>query len=117
MRRAAVACFVWLPACATPASTAPRALAEAAYYSIGGIDQWVTIRGSDDSKPVLLLVHGGPGDAQSPFAATYAPYESDFVLVQWDQRGAGRTFEKYGKDTPGLSLEREIADGTRACDS
>ena len=102
---------VLLAACADLPTVAPHRIEEANYLSVGGIEQWVTIRGDDDRKPLLLLVHGGPGDAQSPFVMTYAPYEHDFVLVQWDQRGAGRTFEKYGKDTPGLSLDREVADG------
>jgi len=57
----------------------------------------------------LLLLHGGPGDVQSPFVSTYAPYERDFVLVQWDQRGAGRTFGKNGAG--GVTRETLIADG------
>ncbi len=100
-----------LSACAPLAPAASHRVEEARYLSVGGIEQWVTIRGDDDRKPLLLIVHGGPGDVQSPFVTTYAPYERDFLLVQWDQRGAGRTFEKYGKDTPGLSLDREVADG------
>lgn len=92
-------------------STIPAAqrIEEAKYLSIGGIDQWVTIRGDDASKPVLFLIHGGPGDVQSPFVSVYAPYEREFVLVQWDERGAGRTFAKNG--AAGVSLEKQIADG------
>jgi proline iminopeptidase len=86
-----------------------RRIEEASFVRIGGIDQWVTIRGDDDRKPVLLLLHGGPGDVQSPFISTYAPYEKDFVLVQWDQRGAGRTFGRNG--AAGVTRERLIADG------
>jgi pimeloyl-ACP methyl ester carboxylesterase len=55
------------------------------------------------------LLHGGPGDVQSPFISTYAPYERDFVLVQWDERGTGQTFAKNG--AAGVTLERLIADG------
>jgi proline iminopeptidase len=82
---------------------------EASFMTVGGIEQWVTIRGDDRENPVLLLLHGGPGDVQSPFVSTYAPYEKDFVLVQWDQRGAGRTFAKNG--AAGVSLEKLIGDG------
>jgi dipeptidyl aminopeptidase/acylaminoacyl peptidase len=57
-----------------------RRVEEAAFVRIGGIEQWVTIRGDDDRKPVLLLLHGGPGDVQSPFISIYAPYERDFVF-------------------------------------
>jgi pimeloyl-ACP methyl ester carboxylesterase len=82
---------------------------QASFVTIGGIEQWVTIRGDDRRNPVLLLLHGGPGDVQSPFVSTYAPYEKDFVLVQWDQRGAGRTFAKNG--AAGVTREKLIADG------
>ena len=58
---------------------------------------------------MLLLVHGGPGDVQSPYVSTYAPYEKGFVLVQWDQRSAGRTLAKNG--AAGVSQARLIADG------
>lgn len=88
---------------------AAQRIEEAKYLKIGGIDQWVTIRSDDSSKPLLLLIHGGPGDVQSPFVSIYAPYERDFVLVQWDARGAGRTFAKNGAAS--VSLEKLIADG------
>lgn len=95
-------------ACASAPAPGKR-IAEAGYRAIGGIEQWVTIRGEDDRKPALLYLHGGPGDVQSPFITTYAPYERDFVLVQWDQRGAGRTFVKNG--AAGVTLDKQISDG------
>jgi pimeloyl-ACP methyl ester carboxylesterase len=78
---------------------------------LGGIDQWITIRGDDVRRPILVLLHGGPGDVQSPYVSVYAPYERAFVLVQWYQRGAGKTFAKYGDRTPDLTLERVANDG------
>jgi pimeloyl-ACP methyl ester carboxylesterase len=97
-----------LGACMTAPAPAQR-IEEASYLQVGGIEQWVTVRGDDARKPVLLLLHGGPGDVQSPFVSVYAPYEKDFVLVQWDQRGAGRTFTKNG--AAGMTLEKQVADG------
>jgi len=91
------------------AQRSSRRIEEASFVAIGGIEQWVTIRGDDRDNPVLLLLHGGPGDVQSPLVSTYAPYEKDCVLVQWDQRGAGRTFAKNG--AAGVTRERLIADG------
>lgn len=91
------------------AQRSTQRIEEASFITIGGIEQWVTIRGDDRRHPVLLFLHGGPGDVQSPFVSTYAPYEKDFVLVQWDQRGMGRTFAKSG--TAGVTLEKLIADG------
>jgi proline iminopeptidase len=90
------------------AQRSAQRIEDASFITIGGIEQWVTIRGEDRRNPVLLLLHGGPGDVQSPYVATYAPYEKDFVLVQWDQRGAGRTFGRNG--AAGVTRERLIAD-------
>src|SRR5262245_27578178 len=87
----------------------PQRIEEASFLNIGGLEQWVTLRGDDRRHPVLLLLHGGPGDVQSPCVSTYAPYEKAFVLVQWDQRGAGRTFAKNG--AAGVTREALIADG------
>lgn len=103
----ATAAFVLVTCVHAQVST--RRIEEASFVAIGGIEQWVTIRGNDDRNPVLLLLHGGRGDVQSPFISTYAPYEDDFVLVQWDERGAGRTFSKNG--AAGVTLERQISDG------
>jgi proline iminopeptidase len=112
-----VASFVLLTACVSkPPPAPPKPIAEASFLTIGGIEQWVTLRGEDDRNPVLLLLHGGPGDVQSTFVSAYAPYERDFVLVQWDQRGGGKTFGKLGDKTPDLTLDRQIADGIELAD-
>lgn len=68
------------------------------YLTIGGIEQWITIGGNDINKPVILFIHGGPGSVMSPYNdAIYGEWKSEFILVNWDQRGAGRT---YGRNTP-----------------
>jgi pimeloyl-ACP methyl ester carboxylesterase len=92
-------------------ANAATRIEEARFVTLGGIEQWITIRGDEERNPILVLVHGGPGDVQSPFVETYAPYERDFVLVQWDQRGAGKTYAKYGDATPELTLNRVARDG------
>lgn len=91
----------------------PEPLKEGMFVRIGGIDQWITIKGNDRDNPVVLFLHGGPGDALSPFAdAMFAGWEKDFTLVQWDQRGAGRT---YGKSGPAIestmTVQRMVDDG------
>jgi pimeloyl-ACP methyl ester carboxylesterase len=95
----------------TYAITAPGAIDEASYVEIGGIEQWITIRGEDRVNPVLLVVHGGPGEAQWPQAEVYKPWEKSFTVVQWDQRGAGHTFGRYGIKTPDVTLDRISKDG------
>jgi pimeloyl-ACP methyl ester carboxylesterase len=86
---------------------------EASFVSIGGIEQWVTIRGQDRRNPVLLFLHGGPGDVTSPWSfAMFAPWEANFTVVQWDQRGAGRTLGKSGPSVaPTMTLDRMSQDG------
>jgi pimeloyl-ACP methyl ester carboxylesterase len=95
------------------AQKSPRGVDEASYVAIGGIEQWVAIRGRDRANPVLLFLHGGPGDVTNPWAfATFAAWEERFTVVQWDQRGAGRTFRRTGPSiAPTLTLERMARDG------
>jgi proline iminopeptidase len=76
---------------------------EAGFVTIGGIEQWIGIRGADVSNPVILYLHGGPAEAQSPFLEEFRPWQKDFTVVNWDQRGAGKTFGKSGAGTPGMS--------------
>jgi len=92
---------------------APERVEEEMFVRIGGIDQWITIKGADRNNPVVLFLHGGPGDALSPYAdAMYAGWEKDFTLVQWDQRGAGRTYGKNGQSIePTMTVERMAQDG------
>jgi hypothetical protein len=68
----------------------PNGIDEAMFAPIGGIEQWITIRGWDRNNPVLLYVDGGPGGATSPFNV-FSRWEKVFTVVQWDQRGAGKT--------------------------
>ncbi|MBV1777265.1 alpha/beta hydrolase [Burkholderiaceae bacterium DAT-1] len=80
------------PACPEGAN-AP--IHEHAFVPIRGIEQWVTIDGEHCGNPVILFVHGGPGNPLSPFAdALFGDWQKDFTLVQWDQRGAGRTYTR-----------------------
>ncbi len=89
------------------------AIEEAAYVPIDGIDQWVTIRGEHRDNPVLLFLHGGPGDATNPWSYPYlAAWEKAFTVVQWDQRGAGRTLERNGAPAAGtLTIAQLVQDG------
>jgi pimeloyl-ACP methyl ester carboxylesterase len=88
----------------------PDAVCEARFVRLGGIDQWVTVRGHDRSNPPLLLLHGGPGSPFTPFNPRLRPWEEAFTVVQWDQRGCGHTFIRSA-GAGALSLERLVADG------
>jgi pimeloyl-ACP methyl ester carboxylesterase len=95
------------------AITSPKGIDEASYVPIGGIEQWVKVRGQDRANPVLLFVHGGPGDVTSCWSfALFAHWEAHFTVVQWDERGAGRTLKKSGPSVaPTLTRDRMAQDG------
>jgi proline iminopeptidase len=87
-----------------------RAIDESGFVSIGSIDQWISIQGRDRANPALLYLHGGPGEAQSPFLKAFVPWQSDFTVINWDQRGSGKTFGRNGASTPGMSTPEEALD-------
>jgi len=51
------------------------------YVKIGGIDQWIQIRGRDRNSPVLLCLHRGPGGTWIPRTALFVPWDKAFTLV------------------------------------
>ena len=68
-------------------------IAEVAYLRLGGLDQWVMIRGETVANPPLILLHGGPGFSETRFFRLFnASLERHFPVVYWDQRGAGKSF-------------------------
>ena len=62
----------------------PSGVDEGRYVEIGGIEQWITIRGDDRRNPVLLFLHGGPGDTTNPWGyAAFRLWLKAFTVVQW----------------------------------
>jgi pimeloyl-ACP methyl ester carboxylesterase len=61
---------------------------------LNGIEQWICIRGRDVSKPVILFLHGGPGATNMVWRELFVTkeLEENFVVVLWDQRGAGKSY-------------------------
>jgi pimeloyl-ACP methyl ester carboxylesterase len=90
----------------------PNGIQEGTYVKIGGIDQWIEIRGEDRGNPVILFVHGGPGGSTLPISSGWRPWEKSFTVVQWDQRGAGRTFRVSGSSIAAtMTLAQMTQDG------
>jgi pimeloyl-ACP methyl ester carboxylesterase len=68
---------------------------------IGGIEQYVHIKGRDNSKPLLLFLHGGPGNSVIPYAEKFtAELQKHFIVVQWDQRQTGQTLARNKSNLP-----------------
>ena len=88
------------------------AVHEAGYVSIGGIPQWIEIRGWDRTNPVALWLHGGPGAPVLPASYTsFLPWEKTFTIVHWHQRGAGLTYAATPLNASPLTIDRMVQDG------
>lgn len=89
----------------------PGSLASLEMVTLGGVDQWILIRAQDTTKPVLLILHGGPGGSQMPWVDLFQPpaLEENFVVVHWDQRGAAKSFNP-DLTAEDLQVENYISD-------
>ncbi len=91
----------------------PNGIEELIKVPIGGIDQWLSIRGKDRRNPILLVLHGGPASPSMPVAYTFqGPWEDHFTVVQWDQRGTGKTYASNteAQMAPGMTIEGMTTD-------
>lgn len=72
----------------------PGSIAAMEMVSIGGVEQSIWFRGVSRRNPALILLHGGPGASESALFRHYnADLEQHFLVVYWEQRGAGRSFQ------------------------
>lgn len=77
---------------------------------LNGSVQWISIRGKDKNNPILLFLAGGPGGSQMATARhALGGLEEHFVIVQWDQPGAGKSFHSVARSQ--LTPERYLDDG------
>jgi proline iminopeptidase len=87
----------------------PNGVEETLTLELGGTRQVVNVRGADRDNPILIYIHGGPGSVEMPMSWSFQrPWEDYFTVVQWDQRGAGRSYPLNDPETiaPTLSLAR-----------
>ena len=71
----------------------PNGIQETFEATLGGARQVVSVRGADRTNPIILFIHGGPGAVEIPIAWTFQrPWEDYFTVVQYDQRGAGKSY-------------------------
>lgn len=81
--------------------------------NIGGVPQWISIRARSRNAPILLVVHGGPGFTLSPVSDYYMrDWEEFFTVVQWDQRGAGKSHRREDRESlaASLTIDRMVRD-------
>jgi pimeloyl-ACP methyl ester carboxylesterase len=78
----------------------PSGIQESYKTKIGGIDQWLNVRGQDKANPIVLFIHGGPASPLTPTIWQFQrPIEEYFTVVNWDQRGAGKTYDEADPDS------------------
>jgi pimeloyl-ACP methyl ester carboxylesterase len=71
----------------------PNSIASLEKVRLGGVDQWLIIRGEDVNKPVLLFLSGGPGGSEASRVLRFnQELEKHFVVVTWEQRGCGKSY-------------------------
>lgn len=93
--------------------TTPNGINEEVIVEIGGINQYLYIRGQEKSNPVILILHGGPGSPLTPIIYTYQDgLEKDYTVVNWDQRNSGKTYYLNNPDEvyDTLSMDRMLED-------
>jgi pimeloyl-ACP methyl ester carboxylesterase len=93
----------------TPTIKGKAPIASLQEINLGGAKQWVLIRGEDSKNPVVLFLHGGPGMPAMYLAHSFQrELESNFVVVQWDRRGAGKSYRADLGST--LTSEQLVSD-------
>ena len=84
---------------------APTGIQESYKTKVGGIDQWINVRGQDKANPIILFVHGGPASPFTPTAWEFQrPIEEYFTVAHYDQRGAGKSYNNTDDDTIGATV-------------
>lgn len=87
-----------------------NSIAELTRLELNGRKQWVSLRGWDKSKPVLLFLAGGPGGTQmAAVRHELAELEKHFVVVNWDQPGSGKSY--YAEKTKDITVDTYLQDG------
>ena len=83
----------------------PSGVEELLEIPIGGTKQWISARGHDRGNPVLLMIHGGPASPEMPSSWFFQNgWEDYFTVVQWDQRGSGKSYNANDPETVGLTI-------------
>lgn len=89
----------------------PKGIEELRPVEIGGVNQWLHIRGRNRDNPALLFLHGGPGFPMIGLMdATQRPWEDFFTVIHWDQRQTGKSYYPADDENSPLTLENFFGD-------
>lgn len=88
----------------------PNSIASLEKVKLGGVDQWLIIRGENVNKPVLLFLSGGPGASEAARVLRFnQEMEKHFVVVIWEQRGCGKSYPSINPKSD-LTVEQYVSD-------
>lgn len=95
---------------------APHGIWEKTKIPVNGTEQGLFLRAADETKPVLLFVHGGPGMPEYFLDRTHPTgLEQDFVVAWWEQRGAGMSYGA-GLDDATMTNDQMVDDAISVAD-
>lgn len=88
----------------------PGSVAAMETVTIGGLPQRLWFRGLNREDPALVFLHGGPGGSLGALLRRYnAELERHFLVVTWEQRGAGRSYTR-GIPSASMTVEQFVRD-------
>ncbi|KPJ85990.1 MAG: hypothetical protein AMS18_15905 [Gemmatimonas sp. SG8_17] len=94
----------------TAAIVSEKGVASLEPVMLGGVEQWILIRGYNVENPVLIYLHGGPGSPAIPYGRfAFSALEQHFTVVTWDQRGCGKSYSP-AIDAQSITLEQLLSD-------
>lgn len=95
-----------------------KEISEVVKVMLGGVEQHILIQAEDRSKPILLLLHGGPSMPIPGVSSKGQDYTivtntkkliKHFVVVFWDQRGTGKSYSRH-IPAQSMTVKQFIAD-------
>lgn len=80
------------------------------WYSINGVKQFVHVISTNPEHPILIYLHGGPGDSALPLVRHFNSRLSEkYTLIIWEQRGSGKSYYKFSEEEQ-LTIDDFVAD-------
>lgn len=94
----------------TPSIKGDNSISVLERIDVNGAKHTVMIRGDNQSNPILLFVHGGPGSSEIPYVRKYQDMlEKQFTVVHYDQRGSGKSYHLL-EDYSDLTTDQLVDD-------
>lgn len=80
------------------------------WYVINGVKQYIQIISVNFANPLLVYLHGGPGDAALPLIEHFnADLAKSYTLIIWEQRGSGKSYYPFSTGEE-LSINTFVSD-------